>query len=616
MPESNDPLLVSPLGGRKAAPPAAADAAVLLLCLALLVFDLGSFGLYEPHEGHFAGVGREMVLTGEWVVPNLNGSPYLNKPPLMYWSIALSCAVFGISEWSARLPSAVFSWLGVVVAWYFARRLWGAQAGRLAAGMLSVSAGWFLFSHQAMIDPLLSMLVLWSLYLLWKCVRDPGPRRNWLALYLVLALSQMAKGPVALLFVLLAFGGVVVLRKRPKLILQAGAWWGLPLLCLPIFVWMWYVEQRVPGFLDHFFNNEIINRIRGTRWPPDFTVSAVGPVGYLLVTAVWCAPWALFLPQTTLFAWRGAFGKDDGETPEAQARRDGVLILALGVLGPATAFLPMSSRLIYYSLPAVPAFAVLAAGWWLSGEDRKEGKAWHTPAALLLAVGATVFSAGFWLRPFVETLPEMRTAPGTLELMPATAWTLGAAMLAASGFLFARRPRAAAAWMILLLAWAWMDGGEGFMRFEDVRASRRMVAELNPQLGPDCLWVAEGSKELGASAGIAFYLGADTRGLPRTVRVMDDDPRRPQPSFGLAPRDWAMTHAQLESLWMSPRPAVFVTDLMRRDFEHPEEEPLYYAEPNGAALRLLPLLGDPLPQMYGFRKVYLNPAARKRLEGK
>jgi hypothetical protein len=379
---------------------------------------------------------------------------------------------------------------------------------------------------------------------------------------------------------------------------------------------MWHVEQRVPGFLDHFINNEIVNRIKGTRWPPDFTVSSVGPGGYLLVTAVWCMPWALFLPQAAAFAWRGSFGQEDGDAPEVQARRDGILILALGVLGPATVFLPMSSRLIYYSLPAVPAFAVLAAGWWLSKEDRKESKPWRAPAALLLVAGAAVFSAGFWLRPLVETLPEMQAAPATLEMLPPMAWTLGAAMLAAAGFLFARRPRAAAAWMILLMAWSWMDAGEGYMRFEDVRSSQRMVAELNPKLGPDCQWVAEGSKELGASAGIAFYLGEDSRNLPRTVRVMDDDPRRPQPAFGRAPRDWAMTREQLEGLWKSPRPAVFVTDVMRRDFEHPEEEPLYYGGASGTALRLLPMLGEPLPQRYGFRKVYLNPAARKRLEGK
>src|SRR4051812_47718142 len=74
------------------------DGLVLGGILAALLYGIGDYGLYEPHEGHFAGVAREMVLTGDWVTPRLDGAPYLNKPPLFYWLILLSYAAFGINE--------------------------------------------------------------------------------------------------------------------------------------------------------------------------------------------------------------------------------------------------------------------------------------------------------------------------------------------------------------------------------------------------------------------------------------------------------------------------------------------------------------------------------------
>ena len=73
------------------------DVVILGLGLFILTFGLGDYGLYEPHEGHFAGVAQEMRFRGDWITPTLNGSPYLNKPPLLYWLIALSMAIGGIS---------------------------------------------------------------------------------------------------------------------------------------------------------------------------------------------------------------------------------------------------------------------------------------------------------------------------------------------------------------------------------------------------------------------------------------------------------------------------------------------------------------------------------------
>src|SRR6185436_864896 len=128
------------------------DALLFVAAFAAMFFNLGTYGLFEPHEAHFAGVGREMVTRGDWVTPHLNGAPYLNKPPLLYWMVATSYSIFGINTWAARLPLALIGWCGVLLVWQWARQLFGSQAGRCAAIMLAVCAGWYLFCHQLMID--------------------------------------------------------------------------------------------------------------------------------------------------------------------------------------------------------------------------------------------------------------------------------------------------------------------------------------------------------------------------------------------------------------------------------------------------------------------------------
>lgn len=594
------------------APPAkGADVFVLAACLAVMLWKLGAYGLYEPHEGHFAGVGREMLLSGDWITPHLNGSPYLNKPPLMYWLVALSNKLFGVNEWASRLPGALFGWATVVTVWAWCSRLWGRAAGRAAAAMLAVAAGWFIFTHQLMIDALLTFLTVASLYAMWLAVREPHRGRRWLVFYLVCALGLLAKGPGAI-FPLLAGVSFVVVRRRWDLLKQARLWWGIPLALAPVLAWGVLIELRNPGFARHVFENEFLNRLQDKRWPPDYKVSQVSWYAYLGVTAIWCAPWTVLLPWVAPYALRASKGNESGganNKKDPSARADGVLILALGALWPVLLFLPIGSRLVYYCLPAVPFVAALAAGWWFTLEAHQhKGASPKGPGVLLLALGAVVFSAGLWAPGLVTEVPEIQHAPATIGFIPWMAFLLGAAMLISAFFLLQDRARAGLAWLCLLMGLANMMAAEGLVAFQGIRTSKQMVADLDPKLGPAAVWVSEGSNELGASAGIAYYLGADENGKAHTVRVMTDDERRPQPQFGKLPRDYETTLAGLNALWQSDKPVVFVTDLMRKPGEWDEKNAPHLPEN----------AGEPVGA-YGFRKVYANEAARKRLaaaEGK
>src|SRR5437660_9656260 len=124
-------------GPDAAASPSRAHLILLLALCALLFFlGLGTLGLTDRDEGSNAEAAREMVQSGDWLTPTLNGAPRFAKPILIYWLIACSYLVFGVSEFTARLPSALFGALLVLMQYAFATRLLGPTVGLRAALML------------------------------------------------------------------------------------------------------------------------------------------------------------------------------------------------------------------------------------------------------------------------------------------------------------------------------------------------------------------------------------------------------------------------------------------------------------------------------------------------
>src|SRR5512143_1989638 len=146
--------------GSASSPPWSRDLLLLTLAMvALFGFRLGSHALFNPDEGRYAEVPREMVATGDWVTPHLDGVKYLEKPPLMYWAVALCLEVFGASEWSVRAPVALFGLGGVLLTYAAGRRLYGRPAGLLAAGVLATSLLYFVLARLLIIDMAVSVLI-------------------------------------------------------------------------------------------------------------------------------------------------------------------------------------------------------------------------------------------------------------------------------------------------------------------------------------------------------------------------------------------------------------------------------------------------------------------------
>ena len=173
---------------------------ILVLSYFFFFFNLGKYSLKEPDEGRYAEIPREMVEQGDYLVPHFNYVRYFEKPPLLYWIVAGSYKIGGVSEWSFRLPNALAGLFCTLVVFWAGRRWYSAEAGLLSAIVLMSSFGYFASTRIVTTDLLLASLLFAAVVSCNEFFRD---RRNtYLYLfYLFLALATLAKGPIAVLLV-------------------------------------------------------------------------------------------------------------------------------------------------------------------------------------------------------------------------------------------------------------------------------------------------------------------------------------------------------------------------------------------------------------------------------
>ncbi len=634
------------------------DGLLLLSALILLTFGVGHYGLFEPHEGHFAGVAREMVLRGDWITPTLNGAPYLNKPPLLYWLIATSYKIFGIDEFAARLPVAVAGWFAVLVAWLWSRQLWGTIASRSVVVFLSSSVGWFIFAHQLLIDELLGTLLLGMAYCLWRLILNPQSRLFFVAAYLFLGLAILAKGILAIAFWFVSCAAIGFTRRSWGAVRILRPATGLLIALAVALPWLFAIERANPGFVQYFLFNENVKRALDTRWPPDYNISKISAWGYLLVSAMWCLPWVLLLPP----ALRGVFrewrrGLASQASPAEHQRTDALTLLGVLAALPLLLFLPLSSRLYYYSIPAVPPLAIAAGHWWSVAWQGKSESARIWIGWAMTGLGIAITTGLFWLPSrVIGFFPELANTQGVQTIVTVQLIGLGVGFIGSGTFLLKKRLAIA-----LVLLWfgfgtTWACVVQGFKTVQDFRSSKTLVLEANAHLKANTTWIFEGSRELGAAGAMSFYLnpsGIPLRPLPKdlvqqaqtkikssqklentdiliiyvdskgkalmppattedwihtpggkayqTLYVLSDGgTNRHPPSFPGTKPKMMITKAQMQQFWNSTGPVVFVTDFLRNPQD--PNDPLTLNLPKDS--------GQPLLEI-GPRKLYGNAIARK-----
>src|SRR5262245_34023894 len=205
------PLLCLPLLWRRSLFPGVAPRPTrvttvgLLLVLvlpALLLYPRLDFHLLEPDEGRYAEIPRELLARGDWVVPHLQGEPYLDKPPLLYWLVALSYTVFGVSPAAARLVPALAVHATVLAVYLIGRRSVGERAARLGALALALAPGFVGVGRLLVLDGLLALWVTLAILAAFEALRGGRTRPGWwLLASAALGLGVLTKGPVILILV-------------------------------------------------------------------------------------------------------------------------------------------------------------------------------------------------------------------------------------------------------------------------------------------------------------------------------------------------------------------------------------------------------------------------------
>ena len=324
-----------------------------LLAAILYLPGLGRPALWEPDEGRYAEIAREMVVSGDYVTPRDDFELYFEKPPLVYWADAASIGVFGANEFAVRLPAALFSVGQVVITAALAEVMLGATAGFFAALALALSPLFFGFARFATLDPALAFFLTAALCAFYVASRDesfssPSARRWMLLSAAMLALGTLAKGPVALLlggaipFIWLAFERrLAEIRAMP---LAAC----LIIYALIVVPWFVLIESRNPGFLSFFFVHEHLQRYVTSSehgWGPWFFIPIV-------IGGAW--PWIFFVP----LGWSAMRTHD--ASPDSAARRSAASFLAIWFVVIFVFFSIPRSKLGSYILPAMPPLAIVA----------------------------------------------------------------------------------------------------------------------------------------------------------------------------------------------------------------------------------------------------------------
>jgi 4-amino-4-deoxy-L-arabinose transferase-like glycosyltransferase len=510
---------------------------IALAWLLIYIPTLAQPSLLDDADSIHAEAAREMVLNHNWVTLYINGTRYLEKSPLMYWMVGASYKAFAVGEWETRLPLA----LGVLalawVAFIFGRRFFGTEAGFYAALILLTGPGIFMYTRFLIPDVFVAMWLTLGLYLFLIAYEQEWPS-IWLcwAIAVTMALNVLTKSLVGIVFPGLIIGAFLLLTGGFRRILQFHLLSSTLVFLAVVLPWHVLAALRSPaqptgpekGFLWFYFVNEQFLRYLNKRVPYDYDrVPLLLFWGLLLA---WLIPWCIYLPPALgqiprrLRTWRNGLDR--------RARAN--LLCAIWAAA-IMLFFSFSTRQEYYSLPALPALALLVAGWLErereSAAASRERQAGRTASEVLLAFGLAGFAIAMTLLARTHSFPPgtdigslLTPHPGayklslghmgdltveSLGLFRPLLLTVGVGLLGGTGlnWMLRRRGRlfagnvALAGMMVVML----LCVHQGLVIFSPELSSKRIALEVQKAYRPGDVIVVNGKYEWGST--LNYYTG-------------------------------------------------------------------------------------------------------------
>jgi len=361
---------------------------LVVAAVTALAWNLGGFHFLDPDEGRTAEIAREMVASGDFVVPHLDGLPYLDKPVCYFAAAAVAMMAVGQTEAAVRLPAllATVGTMALLVA--FARRRWGATAGCLAGLAFATMPLTLGYAHAALIDSMLTLSTTAAIL----AFADDRPALAWGAM----AVGALTKGPVALAVPLVTLAPYAMATGVP--LRRFVTWPGVVVFGIVALPWCVAVTAQFPAFPTYVFGRETFLRFATT------TFHRSAPLWYYLpILAAGAFPW--IVPACAgMTRWRAAW----------QARREPAvresMLFAAWVLGPLVLFTLDRSKLPQYVLPVMPAIALAAAR---TIALRGPGVAAKSGVAAALALAAAFLVISRTGTPLPLTPAEWAAVPGT-----------------------------------------------------------------------------------------------------------------------------------------------------------------------------------------------------------
>jgi len=559
-------------------------ALALIFVLWLLIYVAGMFSpaLLDDADTVHAQAAREMVLRHDWVTLYVNGIRYMEKAPLMYWGVATSYVGFGVSEWSTRLPLMIGVLALLVTIYRLGTYAYGEKAGFYSAMVLATMLGPYLFTRFLIPDILVGLWLTLTFYFFLRTLEeDPPSRLNCWGLAAVCGLNILTKGLIGLVFPAGVIGIYLLLTGNLPHLLRLRLPSSLAVFLIVAAPWHVLASLHNPdqggirGFLWFYFVNEHFLRFLNKRVPRDY--DTVPLLLFWALYVLWAFPWCAFLPQALSKLaprWR------ELRTHLTREQRANI-VFALWALV-IVAFFSFSTRQEYYTIPSVPALALLI-GRFLKREtesaagssERKAGKA---SAVFLLVIGVLAFAAGMFflahskvpapgtdLSDLLNKNPEdyalsfghfLDLTPQSLGAFRAPLLGFSLALLVGTAFNWWFRSRGDAvkgnAALLLMMVAVLTCVHSGYVIFSPILTSKPLALAIKGQYRPGDLVVIGG--EWDAASSLNFYTDAHLLVLHKPMSNLWYGSQFPD-----APLVW-LTPATFEPLWTGSKRVFFWSD--------------------------------------------------------